>query len=359
MSSLTDLLQEKGKISEQLQLLNRNVEDLSVDQLKNIITMRERLKEIVYTIDNMKSGIAGRIDTIEFLMFEFMQNLDAELSRIRNNLVVNDNKNIENVMDWLDNLEKMLKEVAQYEKEAEDMHTCQKVEIGFKNRGCKLVDTPVHIEKNCDCNMQDSSKELKNGKVKLAEAKLLNPAVKIKYKPAVTNLIELNKSIQVSDSDMYEAGEISKDVFGITIDNYLPGENDIIKIRDIIRSKNKLQYDNQVKGNPKLEAAKNSMNKANIPIECLNNGDVKNSSTIKNSNALMETASQVKEETNQQNKKIMESADAEVAVAAAQSEMTLPGIVLSPAKDSSTRDRRKTSKTKGKANSKKRSTNKK
>lgn len=362
MSSLSDLLQEKGKISEQLQLLNRHVDDLSLDELKNIISMRERLKEIVYALENMKSGIAGRIDAIDLLVIDLIQKLEDELSKIRNNLAVSDNKNIDKTMNWLDALEKRLNEVIDCVRVAEDIQTRQAVEIRFEGNIYKHDAIPGQIsaEENCDYKRKDSKKETKKEKTKPDEEKsfksVANNLKKLDCKPNVTKKLDLSKNMQVSIGNKYEAGEMIKDIFGITIGNYLPEENEVKIIKDFVKSKKKLQHEITLKNNSKLEAAENINKTAESPKKCLNNRGDKKASTIKNPDTLKEIGSLVSKEFVQHNKQIIGMA--EVEVAAAQSEMMLPEVVLPSTKDSSTRGRRKSSRTKSKANSKKRSISK-
>ena len=130
MNILPGLLREKDEISKQLLRLNRQVEDLSLEELKNIISMKERLIKLDYEIGHIKNDLAGRVDAVGMLICDLTQNIEAKLSELKIQLskVVHDDKNINDIMIWLDGLERRLMKVTNYVNLIEDALSRQRTE---------------------------------------------------------------------------------------------------------------------------------------------------------------------------------------------------------------------------------------
>lgn len=114
MTTLSSLMREKDEIIERLQLVNRPVADLSLESLKSIIAMKERLNVVNNEID--KSGLLGRINIIEKLTGDLKQSVENKLRVFRNQLGKgqSDNRYTDIIFEWSSGMEEKLKEVIEF-----------------------------------------------------------------------------------------------------------------------------------------------------------------------------------------------------------------------------------------------------
>lgn len=328
LNTLPELLRERDKISEQLRLLNRQVEDLSLEELKNIVSMKERLTEVDYEINDIRSDLASRFDAVGILISNLTKNMETKLSKLKIQLgeEVHDDKKINNVISWLDGLENRLIEIMDFASVIEDNLPRQRTENRVES-DCSELDTEPEqasleeIEGDYGSEQHVKEKQPKNkfnNKGAVLTDNSLDPDA-TGYKkifqpiPPVKENKELKKLSENIQNSIIVKSIIVKDMPGIIIDNQLLDNNEEVrKLQDFIKKQDKLKNEQPVKPNAKTEPVKNSKKRVNR----------------QKTGTLKENIKPQKEEVNQHIKQIIASARAEAA--AAQSEIQLPELVLPP-----------------------------
>ena len=315
MNILPGLLREKDEISKQLRRLNRQVEDLSLEELKNIISMKERLIKLDYEIGHIKNNLTGRVDAVGALKSDLMQNIEAKLSELKSQLskVVHDDKNINDIMIWLDGLEKRLMKVTNYVNLIEDALSRQRTEKKVAS-DCSERDTePVQAYLEGVKDNYGSEQHVKENQPKKwfsnKETVFTNSSLdsdvtcyKEESQPVSPvkedkELKKLSKNIQNLISNKSRIGGMIKDATGIVV-NQLPDNNEEVrKLQDFIKKQDKLQSEQPRIPNAIVDLVKISRDKVNR----------------QKTGTLKEAIKPLKEEVNQHVKQIIANAVAEAA----------------------------------------------
>lgn len=284
MTTLSSLLREKDEIIERLQLLNRPVADLSLETLKSIITMKERLSVVNSEIDIINSALFIRIDVIEKLIVDLKQSVENKLRVFRSQLVEgkSDDKYIDIITKWSSDMEEKLKEAMEFAlsctEEVKKLASDGSEEKGDVNQkvaepgqpqiaeiGTEHVSSEHYGELGTPENRynNESNKPEAEHKMNPAESDAANcEKTSQPISPDAENneLKKLNECIQNSVNRKMKVGKTITDI--IHLDTYLSDNSEVVKkLHDFIEQNNKLQQ------NPLINHITNEERKKKHPVK--------------------------------------------------------------------------------------------